>query len=244
MIADHAVPHFKIRDNLTRGRDGEMAGEKRSARRRDLPIHPELIRLGFLDYVEAIRSEGRGGALFPELYLNAEKRGGAHFYERAWQHIVSYIAASIPLPFNPAGKGPDIHSIRSVGSSCYEVGGINELMRADVRGHAREGTNAKHYSKRMATEGFEVVLTERRAFIMRYVPIINAHLEPIPIRLLPIDDRSRVGSGVARKRRTDAGGSRKKRSADRKEPSCVLNVVGTTTPTLDHPTEANDCQPN
>ncbi len=204
---DHAVPYFHIRDNLTRGRDGEMAGEKRGARNRRLPIHAELIRLGFLDYVEAIRAEGHV-ALFPELYVNEEKRGGAHFYERAWQHMVDYIAERLPLPVNPAGKGPDIHSIRSLGSSFYEVDGVNELMRADVMGHAREGTNGKHYSKRMATEGLDVVLHERRGFIERYVPTITRDIDPHPIRLLPMQKRSRVGAGVTRKRRSDAGATR------------------------------------
>lgn len=203
IVADHANPHFHIRDNLTRGRDGETAGEKRRARRRVLPIHRQLIRLGFLDYVEAVRAEGHT-ALFPELYINAEKRGGAHFYERAWQHMVAYIGASIPLPTNPSGKGPDIHSIRALGSSFYEVDGVNELMRADVMGHAREGTNGKHYSKRMATEGLDVVLVERRAFIERYVPTITDDIEFHPIRLLPIEKRSRVGAGITRKRRSDA----------------------------------------
>lgn len=207
IIADHAVPHFHIRDNLTRGRDGEMAGEKRGARNRKLPIHAELIRLGFLDYVEAIRAEGHV-ALFPELYLNQEKRGGAHFYERAWQHMVDYIAERLPLPVNPVGKGPDIHSIRSLGSSFYEVDSVNALMRADVMGHAREGTNGKHYSKRMATEGEDVVLPERRDFIERYVPTITGHIDPQPIRLLPLEKRSRVGAGIVRKRRSDAGTSR------------------------------------
>lgn len=64
VVADHPIPYFHIRDNLTRGRDGEKAGEKRGARKRKLPIHDELIRLGFLDYVEAIRAEGHA-ALFP-----------------------------------------------------------------------------------------------------------------------------------------------------------------------------------
>jgi hypothetical protein len=213
IVADHPTPHFHIRDNLTRGRDGEMAGEKRRARKRKLPIHAELIRLGFLDYVEAIRAEGHA-ALFPELYLNAEKRGGAHFYERAWQHMVSYIAVRLQLPVNEAGKGPDIHSIRSLGSSFYEVDGVNAIIRADVMGHAREGVNAKNYSKRMATEGLEVVLPERRDFMARYVPVITSHLDPAAIALLPLDKRSRTGAGVVRQRRSDAGMTRKGGSSE------------------------------
>lgn len=201
---DHAVPHFEIRDNLTRGRDGEKAGEKRAARRRKLPIHPELLRLGFLEYVKAVRDEGHQ-ALFPELYLFDAKRGGAQFYARAWVYMLEWIGDRMALPIGDTGKGPDIHSIRSLGSSFYERDGVNEIMRADVMGHARQGTNAKHYSKRIKTEGLTVVLTERLQFIERYVPEITGHLDPAPIRLLPMDERSRVGSGRHRRIRSDAG---------------------------------------
>jgi len=207
ITTDHPVPFFHIRDNLTRGSDGDKAGEKRHARRRILPIHPELIRLGFLDYVEAIRAAGHV-ALFPELYQFDAKRGGAWFYDRAWRFMVEWIADRMTLPTNDAGKIPDIHSIRGLGSSFYEVDGVNEIMRADIMGHARKGTNAKHYSKRMKTEGLAVVLAERREFLLRYVPVITAHLEPAPMRLLPLESRSRVGSGRHRRLRSDAGSSR------------------------------------
>lgn len=204
---DHPVPHFHIRDNLTRGRDGEKAGEKRAARKRVLPIHPELIRLGFLDYVKAIDAEGHA-ALFPELYLFKGKRGGAQFYDRAWRFMVEWIADRKPLPVNDAGKIPDIHSIRSLGSSFYELDQVSEIVRADVMGHARQGTNAKHYSKRIQTEGLDVVLTERLKFITDYVPIITSQVPRKPIRLLPIEQRTRVGSGRYRRIRSDAGSRR------------------------------------
>jgi hypothetical protein len=208
VIVEHETPHVHIRDNLTRGKDGEKAGEKTSARNRLLPIPQELIRLGFLDYVRAIAAEGHD-ALFPECYVAAAKRGGAFFYERAWIHMVDYIADRMPLPPAPNGKGADIHSIRALGSSFYEVDGVNEILRADVMGHARTGTNAKHYSKRMQTEGPEVILRERREFMERYVPVITAHLEPAPIRLLPLEQRSRVGSPRGRKQRSDAGSAKR-----------------------------------
>ncbi|WP_156139513.1 DUF6538 domain-containing protein [Sphingomonas sp. 35-24ZXX] len=204
---DGPVSYLHIKDNVTRGRDGEKGGEKRRARRRKLPIHPELIRLGFLDYAQAIRAEGHC-ALFPELYLQSEKRGGAHFYERAWQHMFDYIADRMEIPVNERGKGPDIHSIRALGSSFYEVDEVNPILRCDVMGHAREGTNAKHYSKRMATEGEDVVLAERLAFIQRYVPVITGDIVAHPIRLLPLEQRSRIGSSRERKQRKDSGVSR------------------------------------
>lgn len=211
VMIDDEIPHFVIQDNDVRGRDGELAGEKRLARRRKLPLHPELIRLGFPDYVRAIRDEGHT-ALFPELYVHAAKRGGAHFYARAWDHMADWMEDRLPVKRNRAGKGPDIHSIRALGASFYEVDGVNEIMRADVMGHARATVNGKHYSKRIATEGLTVVLRERLAFMTRYVPTITAELEPAPVHLLPLDQRSRVGSARPRKTRSDAGtGKRLKR---------------------------------
>jgi hypothetical protein len=201
---DHEVPHFAIQDNDVRGRDGELAGEKRLARRRKLPLHRELIRLGFLDYVRAIRKQGHS-ALFPELYLHDAKRGGAFFYARSWDHMAKWIEDRLPVPRNRSGKGPDLHSIRALGSSFYEVEGVNEIMRADVMGHARATVNGKHYSKRLATEGLTVVLRERRDFMERHVLEITRGIDPAPIRLLPIDQRSRVGSARPRKQRSDAG---------------------------------------
>ncbi|MHA3839702.1 hypothetical protein ACX0GZ_00560 [Sphingomonas aestuarii] len=110
----------------------------------------------------------------------------------------------MPQPPAPSGKGADTHSIRALGSSFYEVDGVNEILRADVMGHARTGTNAKHYSKRIQTEGLAVVLRERREFMERYVPNITSQLAPSTIRLLPLDLRSRAGSPRLRKQRSDA----------------------------------------
>lgn len=206
----HGIPVFEIKANDVRGRDGELAGEKRAARRRTLPIHAELLRLGFLDYVEAIRAEGHV-ALFPELYIHKAKRGGQQFYGIAWTHMVDWVGERLELPRNASGKGPDMHSIRSLGSSFYEVDGVNDNMRADVMGHARTTVNGKHYSKRMATEGAEVVLRERRDFMARYIPVITGSLAPRSITLLPIEQRSRVGSGLVRKQRSDAGSGKSAR---------------------------------
>ena len=87
-------------------------------------------------------------------------------------------------------------------------------MRADVMGHMREGTDAIHYLKRMATERIDVVLPERRDFIARYVPTITRDITPHPIRLLPLEKRSRVGAGITRKRRSDVGVTRTGDGAD------------------------------
>lgn len=65
---DTPVSFVTVRNNNLRGTDDELRGEKRSARGRDVPLHKEILRLGFRDYVAAIAAEGHT-ALFPELYL-------------------------------------------------------------------------------------------------------------------------------------------------------------------------------
>lgn len=87
----------------------------------------------------------------------------------------------------------NMHSIRSLGSSFYAKSEAPDLMRADVMGHARTGTNALHYSKRAQTHGVEQVLAEYKAFMARFTDMATDHLEPHPVRLLPINHRSRTG---------------------------------------------------
>ena len=96
--------------------------KKRIARRRALPLHPKLLRLGLIAYERAIKAE-RHTALFPELYLNEAKRGGAQFYNVAWRYLVDWLGERMDIPRNRLGKGPDIHSIRSLGSSLVERDG-------------------------------------------------------------------------------------------------------------------------
>ena len=204
IFEDHPVPHLEVRDNLTRGTDGEMAGLKNSNRHRKIPIHPEIIRLGFLDYVRAIAKEGHT-AVFPELYLIESKRGGAFFYDRAWRHMVDWIEGRMELPAATARERAGIHSIRALGSSFFERADANPTLKRDLMGHSREGTDEKHYSKRIQSEGMDVVLLERLEFILKFVPIVSEQLRAEKIRLLPLNSRSRVGSALQRKPR---GGNR------------------------------------
>lgn len=199
---DHQVPHFEIRDNLTRGSDGEAAGLKNANRHRKIPIHPEIIRLGFLDYVREIEKEGHS-AVFPELYKIRSKRGGAFFYDRAWRHMVDWLETQMDLPPETARERAGIHSIRALGSSYFERAKANPTMKKDLMGHSRDGTDEEHYSKRIQTEGLEVVLSERLDFMIEYIPLVTDHLRPAQIALLPIETRSRVGTCQKRKIRSD-----------------------------------------
>jgi len=190
---DDAVPNLVIKNNDLRAEDGVDGGEKNIRRGRMIPLHEEILRLGFAEYVEAIRSEGHA-ALFPELYLNEARVGGHQFRNIAWGHMRNWIGLHMPIPVNVmSGKKADMHSIRSLGSSFYAKSEAPDFMRADVMGHARTGTNALHYSKRAQTHGVDQVLAEYKTFMARFTDVATDHLKPHPVKLLPINHRSRMG---------------------------------------------------
>lgn len=190
---EDAVPNLVIKNNDLRAEDGVDGGEKNIKRGRMIPLHNEILRLGFAEYVQAIRAEGHA-ALFPELYLNEARIGGHQFRNIAWGHMRDWIGLHMPIPVNVmSGKQADMHSIRSLGSSFYATSEAPDLMRADVMGHARTGTNALHYSKRTKTHGVDKVLAEYKAFMARWTDVATDHLQPKPVKLLPINHRSRTG---------------------------------------------------
>jgi len=190
---DDVVPNPVIKDNDIRAEDGVDGGEKNLTRGRMIPLHSEIMRLGFADYVRAIRTEGHA-ALFPELYLNDARVGGHQFRNIAWRHMTAWIGLHMEVPTNPSsGKGADMHSIRALGSSFYAKANVPDFMRADVMGHARTGTNALHYSKRTESHGVDQVLSEYRAFMAEHIEVATDQLKPRPVQLLPLHHRSRTG---------------------------------------------------
>lgn len=190
---DDVVPNLVVKNNDIRAEDGSDGGEKNEKRGRMIPLHGELLRLGFTDYVQAIRYESHD-ALFPELYLNDARVGGHQFRNIAWCHMMTWIGRHKEVPVNPtSGKAADMHSIRALGSSFYAKANAPDLMRADVMGHARTGTNALHYSKRMESHGMDQVLAEYRTFMNDHIETVTRDLESQSVRLLPLAHRSRTG---------------------------------------------------
>lgn len=190
---DTPVPFVTVQDNNLRGTDDELRGEKRPARGRDIPVHDEIMRLGFRAYVDAMRDEGHT-ALFPELWVNKRKTGGAQFRERAWVHLIAWAEQRMTLPRGLNGKRVDLHSIRKTGSGFYAVENVPETVRADIMGHARTGTNGLHYSFRELSEDQYVALGEARDLMERRITVTTRHLEPQALKLLPMSYRSRFGA--------------------------------------------------
>lgn len=145
--------------------------------KRKIPLHSELLRLGFLKYVEAMRLEGET-LLFPEMYpAGSTKRTiGDVFYKIWWMNI---------RPFVPNLKrGQAMHAARHAVSDALKQAGVLLEERNDVLGHSQKalGEGASTYSEPFALQ--------RMKDMVEKVPCVTSHLaDVLEINLLPTELR-------------------------------------------------------
>lgn len=184
VVEGTAIPHIVYRPNALRGLKNE-------ASERAIPIHPRLIELGFLDYVEAIREEGHS-ALFPELWLFEGKKGGGQYYALCWSKLMTWLRAQpgMTVPLGTGGKPADFHSIRSTALSQLDRHDINQNIVADIAGHARQGVTAQTYQDLVASGSLDEGLREK-LLVLERLPDPTRGLATPPIHRLPLALRSR-----------------------------------------------------
>lgn len=113
---------------------------------RQMPIHPELIKLGILKYVEALKVDGRE-RLFPELKHHEIK--GYRGYASKWFNE-NYLGKQLEMPRD--GKRV-FHSLRHNYVNNLDRLELSERMIAQLVGHARGSTTAMTtYRKDRAVE--------------------------------------------------------------------------------------------
>lgn len=200
VLIDAVVPFFAVRKNMTKSLDGiTPAGLKTKNRNRVVPIHPELLRLGLAEYVEAISAEGHE-SLFPELYrADLETRGGKRFWASSFRYQVDAVAMVLALPTTSKGKEADFHSFRTFGGSQFEASDTKQLTVDRILGHAPTGTGPRKYSRLRFTVEEEEYLAGLRSILIGVAPIVTRALMPHPVRLLKLGDRSRTGSAPGRR---------------------------------------------
>ena len=120
------VPFIDIRPG-----DGRRVKTRGSERK--VPIHAELVRLGFLDYVERQRKNGQT-RLFPE--LRADRHGTL---TRLWGKRFRYFARSVGL----SDPRKTFHSFRhGFVDACREV--MSEEHRHALTGHSGGGVGRRY----------------------------------------------------------------------------------------------------
>lgn len=106
--------------------DGEDQSIKSEAGHRTVPIHSELLRLGFLDYVETTRAKG-ADSLWPTLKL---RKGKPSDYFGRWfkEHRENL------------GLTPSFHYFRHTVRPLMRQAGFSEETQDKVTGHATQGS--------------------------------------------------------------------------------------------------------
>jgi len=200
VVIDAPIPFFAVRKNMTKSLDGlTPAGLKTKNRNRVVPIHPELLRLGLVEYVTAISAEGHV-SLFPELYRSDLKaQGGKRFWASSFRYQVDAVAMDLALPVTRKGKEADFHSFRTFGGSQFEASDTKQLTVDRILGHAPTGTGPRKYSRLRFTVEEEQYLTGLRSTLIGVAPIVTRSLKPQPVRLLQLGNRSRTGSAPGRR---------------------------------------------
>lgn len=120
------------------GEDGRQIKNDQSARR--VPLHPEIERLGFLDYVTETAPKG-GDMVFPLLKpAGPDKKLGYHF-TKWWTNYRKAVGVY--------EAGLDYHSFRHGVTTKLFAAGVSTVIVDELTGHEGEGTSERVYKKDM-----------------------------------------------------------------------------------------------
>lgn len=110
---------------------------KSDAAAREVPIHPELLRLGFKKHVQAARS-ARHKRLFPELVASAAHDALGDSVGKWFYRYRNDLGIYSP--------GKDLHSLRTTFISHLRRKGVDAEMVANLVGHNFNTVAARHYA--------------------------------------------------------------------------------------------------
>ncbi|WP_395395642.1 site-specific integrase [Novosphingobium sp. BL-8A] len=158
----------------------ESGGIKTARSRRIIPVADELIRLGFLNYADAIRRDGQA-VLFPDLVPGtASQKMGDVYYKRYWSKIARR------LPFLKRGQA--MHAFQHMVSTELKAAEVFEEKRSDLLGHACDNPMADRYSKATRLAKLRTVVNK--------IPVVTDHLQPVGVKLCKARWSPRTANGL------------------------------------------------
>lgn len=126
------VPHLSILNR--EGDEDSGRSVKTSASRRNIPLHPHLIELGFLAYV---RSQNPNGAMFPSLVPDSKGYYGTGFGKHWGRYLREIVGLTTPV--RPA------HGFRHTFKTLCRAVGIPEDVHDAITGHTGVSRVARGY---------------------------------------------------------------------------------------------------
>lgn len=142
---------------------------------RMLPVPDELERLGFIDYVTAIKGL-KYQALFPELYDPrdplSEQDPGDRFYKDFAPLAQKHFKSQDEVLWTRL-----LHAIRHGHADTLKQAGVDSLVIDDIAGRFGEGETATRYTN---PAGLSLLREKLRSY-----PIVTGHLSRRSLNLLP-----------------------------------------------------------
>jgi len=158
VATEGGIAYFKITD------EGENQGVKTNSSLREIPIHPTLLELGILQFIEKQRSKGRT-RFFPEM----RKSDDGHYssaYSRPFGHFLTSIAVK-------TGRN-SFHSFRH----NFEDAALDCLIPQDIV-DALQGHSSAGMAKRYGTGLRKLRVLDEQMQKLRYEGLDLSHLPRI-----------------------------------------------------------------
>jgi integrase len=137
------TPMVTIREDPEQGRRLKTAGSARV-----VPVHPELVRIGFLQFVENARSKGGTSArLFP--LLTPGPRGG---FGEAWSKWFGRYIRDLGI----TNRASVFHSFRHGFKDALRAAAVSEDVNDALTGHIGPGTIGRQYGAKQMIRRFGI----------------------------------------------------------------------------------------
>lgn len=130
-IAQLLLSDFYVEDGIHGMSINVLEDEDKSVKTpaavREIPVHPVLIELGLLDYIEDVRALDLGPELFPGIGINADGEKG-NAVGHAWGRYLDKVLGK-------EGSSPTFHSFRSTALGILKKKKVSFEMRCQLAGH-------------------------------------------------------------------------------------------------------------
>lgn len=133
MFEEDGIPCIRVSD------EGEHQKVKTEVSLRTVPLHPELLKMGFLDWVDGKRKAGET-RLFPAAKATAVNGQGNWITKAFSRHL-----AEVGNGWEPAKRG--FHSLRKTFIQELQGAGVVSELRAQIVGHELDDEHHSTYSR-------------------------------------------------------------------------------------------------
>lgn len=168
---------------------------KNRSSKRLVPIHPELIRLGFLDFVGS-RKYKPEGLIFSELKGARQNDNLGALFSKDWSNLLPNI---IP---NARDEKKSFHSFRHTVNTLMGERGITEDFRNQILGHTGKTTNGRVYTHAYDKEFIREAIEKIPAVTDHLTPRNWSSWRPSPTKLRRPRMKTTTADGVPRARGT------------------------------------------